>query len=172
MCRDLRVFVFFGLLIFPLSVFSQHHSGRLNELYRFVEQADSLSVRSQKTFFLEKFLKDDYNYKETWRYSVDGDRVVYFQVDYILDSTEFTEVYYINRGRLVCSEEYEKVNYTMFEDKLKFGSILYFESAVPRHVVMLGQRSYNWRMADPGDMALTRFHKRFAELKRHIPMLP
>lgn len=166
------VWLILAFLAAPVLLFSQYSSSRLNELYRYVEQADSVAFKSQKTFYLEKFLKDDYNYRETWRFSQNAGKIVYFQVDYILDSIEFTEVYYLNRGNLVCSEEYEKVNYTLAEDKLKFGSILYFDSATPRHVVVLGRRSYNWRMSDPGDLALMRFEKRFSELKRHIPMLP
>lgn len=166
--------VFSSLLLLFLSYtgFSQSRSSQLDKLYQYVEQADSLAIKSQKTFYLEKFLKDDHVYRETWRYSANEDKVVFFQVDYMLDSMEFTEVYYINRGRLVCSEEYEKINYSSMEDRLNFGSILYFESAVPRHVVMLGRQRYDWKMSDPGYAALTRFSKRYSELKRHIPMLP
>src|ERR1044071_1341820 len=86
--------------LIPYISFSQ--PGRVRDLYRYVEQTDSLIDKSTKSFYLEKFLKDDYNYRETWRYVTNGDRVIYFQVDYMLDSTEFTEVYYLNRNRLVC----------------------------------------------------------------------
>lgn len=160
------------LLLLPFLTRAQHAQGRLDHLYRIVEEADSVAIQSQKTFFLEKFLKDDYNYRETWRYAINRGKIVYFQVDYLLDSTEYTEVYYLDRGRLICSEEYEKIDYDFMEDKLKFGSILFFESTTPRHVVTLGRRSYNWRMTEPGDLALTRFQKRYSELKRHLPMLP
>ena len=159
------------MILIPLAASSQYHSGRLNELYRYVEQTDSLAFKSQKIFYLEKFLKDDHNYRETWRFTTNNDRVVFFQVDYILDSLEFTEVYYLNRGRLVCSEEYEKVNYSYMEDKLTFGSILYFDSAIPRHVVMLGRKTDGWNNDDPGFVALSRFEKRYSELRRHLPMV-
>lgn len=155
----------------PLFSFSQANRGRLSDLYHYVEETDSLIFISQKTFYLEKFLKDDYNYKETWRYLLNGGRIVYFQVDYILDSTEFTEVYYLKRGTLICSEEYEKVNYTYEEDALKWGGIYYFESSIPRHVVTLGRKDYAGNM-DPGILVLDRFGKRYSELKRHLPMLP
>jgi hypothetical protein len=169
----LRVLILFLCSLFAGQTYSQYLSARLDDLYRYVETTDSLAMRSQKLFYLEKFLKDDYNYKETWRYTTKAGKVVFFQVEYMLDSTEFTEVYYLDRGRLICSEEYETVNHSFRDDRLKFGSILYFESAIPKHIVMLGQRStYSWRMSDPGDMALSRFSKRFSELKRHMPMLP
>ena len=90
----------------------------------------------------------------------------------MLDSTEFTEVYYLNRGHLVCSEEYEKVNYSLREDELKWGGIYYFESSVPKHVVTLGKRRFNRSYNNPGIDALTRFGARYSELKRHLPMLP
>lgn len=158
-------------IIAPFILLGQSRFNRLHELYKIVEQTDSLADKSTKTFYLEKFLKDNYNYRETWRYLNDGNRIVYFQVDYILDSTEFTEVYYVNRGHLVCSEEYEKVNYSFAEDELKWGGIYYFESSIPRHVVTLGRREYR-RTANPGLSVLTRFDRRFSELKRHLPMLP
>lgn len=156
--------------LIPFNSFSQ--SGRVRDLYRYVEQADSLADKSTKTFYLEKFLKDNYNYRETWRYLSDGNRIMYFQVDYMLDSTEFTEVYYVNRNRLVCSEEYEKINYSLREDELKFGGIYYFESSSAKHVVTLGRKEYRYRNNDPLLDVLTRFGKRYSELKRHLPMLP
>jgi hypothetical protein len=166
--RVIILILFFAL---PYFSFSQSNSVHIRDLYRYVEQTDSLADKSTKNFYLEKFLKDGYNYRETWRYLSNGSRIIYFQIDYILDSTEFTEVYYLNRGSLVCSEEYEKVNYSMREDELKWGGIYYFESSVPRHVVTLGHKKDIYQQ-NPGDLALTRFDKRFMELKRHLPMLP
>jgi len=159
-------------LLLPAICFSQLRSGRINDLYKYVEQTDSLADKSTKTFYLEKFLKDNYNYRETWRYLTNSDRILYFQIDYILDSIEYTEVYYLDRGRLVCSEEYEKINYSFREDELKWGGIYYFQSSYPAQVVTLGRREYSRRNLDPGVAVLTRFDKRFTELKRHIPMLP
>lgn len=158
--------------IIPYLSFGQPNTARIRDLYRYVEQTDSLAERATKNFYLEKFLKDGYNYRETWRYVSNGARIIYFQVDYILDSTEFTEVYYLDRGHLVCSEEYEKMNYSMREDELKWGGIYYFESNTPKHVVTLGNRSYHQRDVNPGLDALFRFDKRYSELKRHLPMLP
>jgi hypothetical protein len=158
------------LFLTPYVTHSQ--AGRLRDLYRYVEQTDSLADKSTKTFYLEKFLKDNYNYRETWRYLSNNERISYFQVNYMLDSTEFTEIYYVNRGRLICSEEYEKVNYSSREDELQYGGIYYFDSGIPKHVVVVGRKSYYWRNYDPSYDVPTRFCKRFSELKRHLPMLP
>ena len=158
------------MLAAPYVSFSQH--GRLNELYSYVEKADSLADKSTKNFYLEKYLKDGYNYREKWRYLSNGNRIIYFEIDYMLDSTEFTEVYYVNRGNLVCSEEYEKINYSMMEDELKWGGIYYFDGSTPQHVVTLGRKRNGDYGSNPGDLALMRFSKRYSELKRHLPMLP
>lgn len=138
-CRIREILTIITFLV-PFYSSGQAYSSRLTELYKYVERTDSLLIRSQKTFYLEKFLEDNHNYRETWRFTQNGGKVVFFQVDYILDSTEFTEVYYLRKGILVCSEEYEKVNYSFLEDELKWGGIYYFESAIPRHVVMLGKK--------------------------------
>ena len=164
------VLMFFVSLI-SLSTFAQSSYSRLDDLYHFVERTDSLADKKLRSFSMEKFIDNDRNYRENWSYSENGGRVVFFQVDYRLDSTEFTEVYYVNRGSLVCSEEYEKVNYSIEEDELKYGSIYFFESTTPRHVVTLGRKTFNNRMLDPETMVFTRFEKRYSELKRHLPML-
>ena len=149
----------------------QGNSRGLTELYAYVHHTDSLLDRSEKTFYLEKFLKDDYNYRETWHYLTNGDKVVYFEIVYIIDSIEFSGVYYLKRGNLVCAEEYEKITYSYFEDKLKYGGIYYFESSMPSHIVTLGKRSDPIDFINPEDLALSRFEKRYAELKMHLPML-
>jgi hypothetical protein len=160
------------LFCVPFISRSQSNSGRLTDLYRYVEITDSLLDKSEKTFYLEKFLKDDYNYKEKWSYSLNSGKINFFQVNYLLDSTEYTEVYYLQRGNLICSEEYQTVNYSYNEDELKWGGIYYFQGSFPKHVVTLGRRDYNNRMINPETLVLTRFEKRYSELKRHLPMLP
>lgn len=159
-------------LAMPILTLAQSKHERLRELYKFVDITDSLSGKSHKTFYLEKFLEDNYNYKETWRYAEKEGKIVYFQVDFILDSTEYTEVYYVNRGNLICSEEYEKVNYSFMEDELRSGGVYFFEGYIPRHVVRLGNPGNGYDVSAPELTVLNRFQKRFSELKRHIPMLP
>jgi len=166
-----------AILLFLLAfsfVFSFGQAGRngVAELYSYVDHADSLAFKDQRIFYLEKFLKDDYNYRETWRYSERAGRIFYFQIDYIVDSLEYMEAYYLDQGGLVCAEEYEKINYSFFEDELKFGSIFYFYRNVPRHVAILGRKTRpGSTFTSPEQEAQTRFRKRYAELRQHIPML-
>ena len=171
MKRRIRV-ILPSLLFFSFLSFGQANYSRLAALYDYVDKADSISARSLRTFYLEKFLPDNYNYREAWRYSLTGGQVVYFQIDYILDSTEFTEVYYLNRNRLVCSEEYEKINHSFNEDQLRWGGVYYFQSTEPKHVVTLGRKDLARHGTNPEQTALYRFEKRLSELKRHMPMLP
>lgn len=167
-----RVIAVLAAIFLPAFAICQSRTDNLHRLYEYVDQADSLVKRSEQTFYLEKFFKDNYNYRETWRYSVNQGKIMYFQVDYALDSSEFTEVYYVNRGNLVCSEEYEKVNYSNFEDELKSGGIFYFNGYTPEHRVMIGKLNREQSATAPAQLALQRFDKRYSELKRHIPMLP
>ena len=164
--------ILFLLLFTPFFASAQNSYKKINDLYSYVDQADSFSIKSNRTFYLEKFLKDNYNYRESWRYSVKSGRIIYFEVNYLLDSMEYTEVYYLDHGNLICSEEYEKINYSYSEDELKYGGIYYFQSAVPCNIVVLGTKDRNAPPSHPEFAVLDRFDKRYSELKRHIPMLP
>jgi hypothetical protein len=162
------------LTVAPFVMQGQGTSRVLSELYAYVHQTDSLLDRSEKTFYLEKYLDDNYNYRETWHYLMHDGHIIYFEIVYIIDTTEYSEIYYLKRGNLVCSEEYEKITYSYLEDKLKYGCIYYFDSSVPRHVVTMGKRSDNdkaYNYIHPEDLALVRFEKRYTELKKHLPML-
>jgi hypothetical protein len=170
--RTRIVGILFLALAMPFFSFTQLKYERLKQLYTFVDKADSLSRKSHKTFYLEKFLEDNYTYKEKWRYAEKDGRVVYFEIDFILDSVEYTEVYYVNRGSLVCSEEYEKINYSFTEDKLRSGGVYYFEGFSAQHVVRMGNPGGGFNTSYPELAVLHRFEKRFSELKQHIPMLP
>lgn len=170
--RTRTVSILFSALMMPFIAAAQSKTERLKELYNFVDRTDSLPGKLQKTFYLEKFLKDNYNYKETWHYTEKDGRIVYFEVGFILDSTEYTEVYYVNHGSLICSEEYEKINYSSLEDELKSGGVYYFQGYMPQHIVRLGNPGNPGNNIPPELAVLRRFEKRFSELKRHIPMLP
>src|SRR5688572_30071487 len=79
----------------------------LVELRSIVEEADSLSTKSQKIFYLYKIGPKNSSQKETWHYTMKNGRPVMFEVRYYKDSTEVTEVYYLKNRQLICSEEYE-----------------------------------------------------------------
>jgi hypothetical protein len=160
------------MMVFPVLAFGQKPSAQLNELYHFVEAADSLSDRSNSVFYLDKFYADNTPYKETWRYTTKAGKVIFFEVEFIRDSVTYSEVYYVNRNNLVCSEEYEIMNDQYSDDKLTWGAIFYFNSTQTRHYVTVGKSSSRKYYHSPEIVARDRFRKRFGELKTHLPMLP
>ena len=83
----------------------------LAKIDNLVQQTDSLAIKTQRTFYLNKIDKKFDGVKETWHYTMRDGKVVVFQVRYVLDSTEFTEIYYVNKGDLIYSEEYETIYY-------------------------------------------------------------
>ncbi len=133
-----------------------------------VQISDSLSLKSQITFHLNKYLKNDLPFKETWHYTMREGKVVIFQVRYVIDTIEYTEVYYLNRERLICMEQYESMYYPYYEDDIKRGEVLFFEGEVLRQCVALGKGNSGLATRDQEFASLRKFYDRYKELKRHI----
>jgi hypothetical protein len=140
----------------------------MNDLRDLVEQADSLSLKTQKIFYLYKIGPQNTSRKETWYYTMKNNRPVMFEVRYFYDSTEVTEVYYVQNGQLICSEEYETHYSTAKEDQIAYGNINYYDNSMVREAVSMGQSRYNAKYVNRKYNALERFSKRFAELKENI----
>ena len=133
-----------------------------------VHASDSLSMKTQKTFHLNKYLKNDVPFKETWHYTMRDGKVVIFQVRYVIDSIEYTEVYYLNRDRLICMEQYESMFYPYYEDDIKRGEVLFFENEILRQCVALGKGNSGLASRGQEYASLQKFYDRFKELKRNI----
>lgn len=152
-------------------VFGQSNYQVLAKIDDLVEHIDSLSNKSQITFYLNKIDKKFDGVKETWNYTMNDGKVVLFQVRYVLDSTEFTEVYYLNRGNLIYSEEYETAYYSSSaDDEIKWGGIFYFVSNSLRQGVTLGDRKRKYQSWNPETETLIRFQRRYTELRENIPL--
>ena len=137
----------------------------------FVEEADSLSNKSQRTFYLNKIDKNYDGIKETWHYTMRDGKVIVFQVRYLLDSVEYSEIYYLNKGSLVYSEEYETVYYRgTGDDEIKWGGIYYFVSNNLRQRTTLGKKKSKYFAWNPESETLTRFERRYSELRENIPL--
>lgn len=91
-----------------------------------------------------------------------------FEVRFYQDSTEVTEVYYVENGRLICSEEYETMYPVANEDKIAYGHINYFDNTLVRQVVTMGKSKYKPMNEYTGYDVIDRFRKRYAELKENI----
>lgn len=155
------------LFIFIGAARAQSGSSTLNKLVEYVEHADSLSNKVQRTFNLVKIGRSNDGLKETWHYTVQNGKVIVFQVRYMIDSIEFTEVYYVNGDKLVCSEEYETI-YLPDDDELKFGGIYYFNNNNILQLITLGRRSGGPLRWDLKNLTLDRFKNRYAELRENL----
>ncbi len=138
-----------------------------------VERADSLSLKSQSMFYLDRIIKVDKTFKndrtikETWYYTVSQGKIVIFQVRYLIDSSEYTETFYINNGSLICLEQYESPFFSP-TDQVYWGKVLFFDNSALKLNVTVGNRKSQNMLATNAVEALDIFNKRYSELLRNI----
>jgi hypothetical protein len=169
--RMLRIIFLLSIGLWSNSVLSQSNYQVLSRIDNMVQQIDSLSSKSQNIFYLNKIDKKFDGVKETWHYTMQNGKVIVFQVRYVLDSIEFTEVYYLDKGHLMYSEEYETIYYSSTgDDEIRWGGIYYFVSNSLKQGVTLGEKKRNYQFRDSGSETLTRFQRRFSELRENIPL--
>ncbi len=133
-----------------------------------VQLADSLSLKSQKVFYLNKFIGTDRPVKETWYYTMNKGKLVIFEVKYVLDSAEYSEIYYTDKGSLICMEQYEVPYLSVYTDEVKKGAAYFFDNDYVRQYVITGKMSLNDRNSSYS--LLSRFEKRMAELKETLTL--
>ena len=104
-----------------------------------VQWADSLSLKHQKVFYLNKYLSNDRPVKETWYYTIQDGKIVIFEIKYVTDSTEFSEIYYVDNNRLICMEEYQVPYLSVYTDQVKHGAALFFDNNDLRQFVVTGR---------------------------------
>lgn len=164
------VFVF-SLFLF-IGASAQKYDWRTN-IDMIVQQTDSLSLKSQRTFYLNRIVKVDRTFKndkavkETWNYTMHNGKVILFQVHYVVDSSEFLEVYYLDDNRLICMEHYESP-YFSADDKVKWGEVLFFRDNALRLFVKVGEPKPEESYARAGSKAVEDFDKRFSELRQNL----
>jgi hypothetical protein len=167
----LIVIFFTVIMLIGTAGFSQSNYHLISRIDNIVQQADSLANKSQKTFYLNKIHNVFDGVKETWNYTMVNGRVIVFQVRYVLDSIEYTEIYYLNKGNLIYSEEYETIYYTSTgDDEIKWGGIYYFVSNVVKQGVTLGDKRRRNQFWNKGHDTFARFQRRFSELQQNIPL--
>jgi hypothetical protein len=136
-----------------------------------IHKTDSLSLKSQRTFFLTKYLKNDQPYKETWYYTTNENKVIVFEIRYLLDSTEYSETYYLDKERLICMEQYETARFSFYEDEIKRGKVWLIDDNMIRQCVTVGHNT-NYYTKEISDITpVDKFQKRFSELRRHLPII-
>lgn len=138
-----------------------------------VEQADSLSLKAQRTFYLNKVIKMDKTFKnditvrETWYYTIVDGKIPIFQIRYLIDSTEFNETYYLNNGSLICLEQYESDFFSPI-DEITWGKVLFFDNNNIRLHVSVGHRRARDLDYNTTAEAMVIFNKRYTELLRNL----
>ena len=159
-----------ALLLINVALYAQRADWR-TRIDEKVQMADSLSLKSQKVFYLNKFLKQDKPVKETWYYTMHDGKILIFEINYVSDATEFSEIYYLDNGRLICMEEYQVPYLSINTDQVKHGAALFFDNENLRQFVVSGKDQGDVRWSR-GYETLRQFEKRFEELKKTIQYEP
>ena len=172
-----KMLMSFSFILLSLTVFGQQRYDWKSHIDFLVEQTDSLSMKSQKTFYLPKIVRVDRSFrndlevKETWNYTLNKGRVVIFQVRYVVDHREYTEIYYVDHDRLICMENYDAPYLSSYVDQVRKGEIFFLVDNTVRQYIKFGNKKTN----EPEPLwgaeydCLTKFQKRYSELKKYMP---
>jgi hypothetical protein len=155
-------------LLLSSGAFTQNRYDWRTNIDQIMHETDSLSLKSQRTFYLNKILRKDEPLKETWYYTVHNNNIIVFEVRYRIDSLEYTETYYLNRGRLICMELYETDFLSFYEDEIKHGEVFFFDHDMLIQYVTVGSGLTDQSFRDPQYEPLRRFYKRYIELQKNI----
>lgn len=158
------------LVFFSVTALAQYKSDWRSDIDIIIQRIDSLSLKSQKTFSLVKPYHADKDIRENWYYTTVDGKVAIFEIQYVIDSTEYSEIYYLHKGRLICMEQYEAPYLSMYADQLKSGKSYFFRDNSLKQYVVTGKPPVQGRMSSELQ-TLTRFQQRYAELQRHINYL-
>lgn len=155
------------------AAFTQYRTDWRSDIDLIIQESDSLSLKSQKTFSLIKPYQADKDIRESWYYTVKDGRVVIFEIRYVVDSMEYSEIYYVHKGRLICMEQYEAPYLSLYADQLKWGEAYFFQDESLRQYTITGKPHQTpaaglWATQSG---SLSKFQQRFAELQRHMKYL-
>jgi hypothetical protein len=150
------------------SAFSQSRYDWRTNVDQVIHETDSLSLQSQRTFYLNKILRKDEPLKETWYYTTHNNNIIVFEVRYRIDSLEYTETFYLHRGRLICMELYETDFMSYAEDEIRHGEVFFFDHDMLIQYVTVGNGLTDMSFRDPQYEPLRRFYKRYIELQKNI----
>lgn len=159
-----------GMLVAAHFGYSQSLDWR-SRIQTLMDKADSLSMLSQVTFHLDNIVKPGKLVKEAWHYTTDRERVVVFEVHYFERDTEFTEVYYLNRGDLVCMEQYQ-IHYPLDnDDKIVWGEVCFFDGNQVRQHVTIGENQSVAKYSRDDYSKLMQFRQRYRTLQQNMALM-
>lgn len=163
------------LLILSLNSFSQGGDWK-TKLDLQIDEIDSLSLKSQTTFYSTKYLSAGEPYKETWHYTMKDGKVAFIEIRYVIEHREFTENYYLDRDRMICMELYEMPFLAYYVDQIKRGQMAFFvNNNLKLNVVFGNDRQHSpfatYTFSDSEYECLQKFQGRFSELQKTLPVL-
>ena len=154
--------------LFSLPCLSQQVGGdwrsRIDDI---IEQTDSLSLKSQTTFYLTRYLKDDQTIKETWYYTLKDGKPVFFQLRYMIDSSEYTETYYLNRNRLICMARFQEPYSPKSNEQDRTEIFFFLDNTLRQYVTSGSQKQYVSKFNRQME-CLGKFEQRFNELRANL----
>ena len=136
-----------------------------------IDEIDSLALKTQRTFIVTKYLKNNDPYKETWHYTMRDEKVIYFEIRYVIATHEFTEIYYVDRNHPICMEQYESPYLGYYIDELIDGKMYFIDNNNVRLHVTLGRKPAESKYPHRGLTCLEQFDKRFTELRKTMQYL-
>lgn len=145
------------------SVYSQNISYTKEKIDSIVNGTDSALSISQKDFTLNKTTKGGKVYTEKWTYLRDIKYLLYFRIEFRIDSTEYTEVYYLDKGNLVHAWESEVSYYPSIADAIPWSWKYYFSNRKLIYEISFGHGKSEIGGWDPEKEVPLRFLKRKSE---------
>jgi hypothetical protein len=168
---QLIVVIVFPILLQSLNVTGQYRRDWKTRIDNIVETADSLSLQSQIMFYAERLLRNKQVIKETWHYTLKDDKVIIFQVRYLLHGSEITEVYYVDNNELVCMERIEAPNAAEYIDEVQRGELFFLERNSLRQYVSYGRKQAVLPYGTAEYSCLRSFEDRYKELRRNMQIV-
>jgi hypothetical protein len=164
-----------GVLLLSLNSIGQRSDWKTNIDY-LVDEIDSLSLKSQTTFYATKYITAEEPYKETWHFTMRDGKVIFIEIRYVIEHREFTETYYLDKNRMICMEVYEMPFLAYYVDQIKRGQMAFFvNNSLKLNVVFGNDRSHSpystYTFADSESECLQKFQDRFSELQKTLPII-
>ena len=124
-----------------------------------VSKTDSILSVKYRVFNLKKQYK---TYTEKWTYLRDSKYLLFFRINYTIDSTDYEEEYYLYKGELILANEKEVSRFPSMNpvDSIGWSGVFYFSGHKLLYQSTLGHGKSERGDWDPKNEARLRFSKR------------
>ncbi len=126
-----------------------------------VRKTDSVLSAEHRVFNLKKQYRGK-TYTEKWTYLRDSKYLLFFRVNYSIDSTDYEEEYYLSKGSLVFATEKEVMLFPSMSpvDSIGWSGVFYFSEHKLLYQSTLGHGKSEQDDWDPYNEVRVRFSKR------------